>query len=65
MNEEREQNLIEWLAPLPKIHRVNVELGKLREAIGLLNSMLISGEKHSDSSRKVVAEALSVLRGEV
>ena len=28
------------------------------EAIGLLNSMVISGEKHSDTSRKIVEKAL-------
>ena len=64
MCNEREQNLVEWCSPLIKTHRVNKELNKLREAIGLLNSMLLSGENHSDSSRKVVAEAVSILKGE-
>ena len=63
--EDREQNLIEWCNKLPKTHRVNKELGKLRETIGLLNSMLLSGESHSDTSQKVVAEAIFILKGEV
>ncbi len=62
---QREQTLIEWCSTLIKTHLVNRELDKLREAIGLLNSMLLSGENHSDSSRKVVAEAVSILKGEV
>jgi len=38
------------------------ELSKLREAIGLLDSMVRCGEKHSEKSEKVVADARAVLR---
>ena len=31
---------------------------KLRKAVGLLNSMVLSGESHSETSREIVKEAL-------
>lgn len=31
---------------------------QLRKAVGLLNSMVLCGEKHSDESRKIVKHAL-------
>ena len=31
---------------------------RLREAVGLLNSMVLSGENHSEQSKKVVEQAL-------
>lgn len=33
--------------------------GKLREALALANSMILSGEQHSEASRKMIADALS------
>lgn len=35
------------------------EINRLRHAAGLLNSMVLSGEKHSDVSRKIVKEAFA------
>jgi len=35
------------------------ERGRLRTAIGLLNSMVLCGEKHSDKSKQIVEQALS------
>ena len=35
---------------------------KIRKAIGLLNSMVIGGEKHSDQSRRAVEEALNEIK---
>ena len=40
----------------------NIEIDKLRTAIGLLNSMVVCGEQHSDYSIKVVAEAVDILK---
>ncbi len=65
MNESREQTLVEWCTRLPDIHRVNKELNKLRETIGLLNSMILSGEKHTPTSEKRFKEAVDILKGEV
>lgn len=31
---------------------------RLKEAVGLLNSMVLSGEKHTETSKKVVDQAL-------
>ena len=65
MNEsqtDREQTLIEWCEKLPNTHRVNKELKKLRETIGLLNSMLLCGETHSETSTKIVADSVAILK---
>ena len=35
-----------------------MKLDKIRTAIGLLNSMIECGEEHTETSRKVVDEAL-------
>ncbi|KKM18003.1 hypothetical protein LCGC14_1670110 [marine sediment metagenome] len=61
----REKTLREWCDRLPDDHRVNIEFNKLRETIGLLNSMILSGEQHSETSEKVVAEAVNILKGKV
>lgn len=34
----------------------------LNETIGLLNCMILCGEKHTDTSREMVAKALALLR---
>lgn len=36
-------------------------LAKVKTAVALLNSMVLSGEDHSDTSRKIVDEALAML----
>ena len=42
-----------------KMNDICVSLCRTKdEAIGLLNSMILSGEKHSDKSRKIVEDAL-------
>ena len=61
----RESTLKEWCDRLQDDHRVNIEFNKLRETIGLLNSMILSGEQHSETSEKVVAEAVNILKGKV
>ena len=61
MDPTREMTLKEWCDELPGFHLVNKEKLKLAKAIALLNSMLCSGEAHSDKSRQVVSEALAIL----
>lgn len=34
------------------------KIKQLQEAVGLLNSMVLSGEEHSEVSRKIVQQAL-------
>lgn len=63
--ESREQTLVEWCTRLPDIHRVNKELDKLRETIGLLNSMILSGENHSETSSAIFEKASDILKGVV
>jgi len=36
--------------------------GKISTALALMNSMILSGEEHTDISRKVLAEALDELK---
>jgi len=41
-----------------KIKNLEAENKRLKEAVGLLNSMVLSGERHSATSREVVERAL-------
>jgi len=62
---QRENSLKEWCGRLPECHRVNQELLQLRETIGLLNSMVLCGDKHSDQSQISVEKACAVLSGKL
>ncbi len=44
---------------MKRLTRVEAKNKILKEAVGLLNSMIIGGEKHSDKSKKVVNQALN------
>lgn len=41
-----------------RIEKLEAKNKKLREAVALLNSMILSGEYHSDKSREIVEQAL-------
>ncbi len=60
---EGEVSLKAWCDRLPKIHRVNKELNKIKETLISLNSMLMSGSTYSDRPRKQYEEALDILIG--
>jgi hypothetical protein len=54
-------------SPLESVVRMS-SVKKIREALGLLNSMVLCGEEHSDVSRQVLSdarEAVSVLGDEI
>ena len=44
---------------MKRLTRAKAKNKILKEAVGLLNSMIIGGEKHSDKSKKVVNQALN------
>lgn len=60
-DEKREMTLKEWCDKLPKDHRVNKDLNEITKCIGLLNSMVNSGEQHSEESINTVTEVFKKL----
>lgn len=46
---------------LPRTPELQAELQAVKNALGLLNSMVESGERHSDQSRKAVKRAFEIL----
>lgn len=65
ITESREMNLKEYTGRLPYSHRANRELNELRKTIGLFNSMIESGERHTDQTRETYIKALDILNGKV
>lgn len=39
--------------------KLQEQFGKMRRCIALLNSMILSGEQHSELSKKIVCDALN------
>lgn len=58
--EQREMSLKEWCERLPEHHRVNEELRKITKTLALLNSMILSGEQHSEQSSTQVKESFAL-----
>ncbi len=47
--------------PVKMLENKSKESKKIKETIGLLNSMILCGEKHSEISRNSVKESLGIL----
>lgn len=61
MSTEREMSLREWCDRLSEHHLVNRQRDQIIQTIALLNSMILSGEQHSETSQRMVQEALTNL----
>lgn len=58
----RERTLVEYCSLLPNHRKANKELKMLKLTVGLLNSMVLCGERHSESSTKIVEDSIEILK---
>lgn len=63
MSDTGEINLYRWVNQLPRNHKARLQFASLSSTIGLLNSMVLCGEQHSNISLEEVENAQRIFHG--